>query len=514
MPKNDVVHITLSRKILLLGLAVTLVLGTCVAVFGLLGVKALKGHLQTLYNLDAKQAAMMASYHQAAGALPQETAASVHSPQEKIKLFQNRLGFEPEEYLALNETEKNTAPLFITKQKPAEFDTQYSEKFLGDRASEKTDKPTQYFFLSNTPIPVEKNLTSPKLSMSKGDSQHPIFKITNLPKNGHAYYEFDTNPNFNSADLWRFPTLSPLNTQEDKTLRSGQVFNIFKTSNALLPGPDGAMKTPFRISAMALPAGGDASFTQMAKYAQLLGYGLDHDETISEIFSVNSQRIEQGSDTYKRNALETFSAGIAECGHLNNLTGVMLEMNGIRYRMASGFNPILRTKVPGGGHAGMEVINAAGNWEYVDPYVGVHASGVMAKDLSNSKYGEMRIFKTPPEMVGTYGLSEWVTLGHLFRYRTYYDPAKRVPMARAIRLEPSEQSYAKMLSLRVLSDDDILRPRTDIPKQVKIYVRARYVVSDTCAPNLVLGCSDREAVASEWTVSDFTISPHDLLDIR
>lgn len=513
MPKSEVLTFTITKKLAFGVLAGGLLLGAGTLAASLAGIRAMKGHFQTLYDMDAAQTAMIGRLHAEDGGLPPPVTEP--TLQEKISIFKRDLGISPEEFAVLKDSEAviNLAPETVSRK--LEFKRDLSDAFMGDvKRSKNNDDPVGYYVQSKKQLKIDSSLPKAALRITDAKSLYPSFQITNLPKNSFAFFEFDTDDTFGSADLWRYPAPSPFLVDEDVVGRAGQNLFVLKLRNSRKPTADGKMTMPFRISAMALPAGGSDEFSDLAKYAQLVGYGLSHDEIINEVFQVTSQRIDQGSDTYKRTALETFKAGIAECGHFNNLAGVMLEMHSIRYRMTSGFNPMVRTYLPGAGHSGMEVLNASGTWEYFDPYLSHHTKGVAVKDLNLSEAGDLEIFATPADLIGQYGLGENVTLSDVLKYRTYFDAAGRVPLARASQFRGNESEYGRNLALRSLTKEEILIPNEDLSDTVTIYVRARYITSSKCVPDWNANCADGNAVASEWTVKSFEIEPKKLLGIQ
>jgi hypothetical protein len=164
---------------------------------------------------------------------------------------------------------------------------------------------------------------------------------------------------------------------------------------------------------------------------------------------------DRGVNTLEINALDTFRAGIAGCGHINELMGVLLEVNGVRSRGAAGFNPLYRVKNPGGGHTAFEVFDGT-RWSFIDSFLGVYYPGTSAADFSTSAIGTTNVtVVAPPWQVDGPGQTlnasqPDMTLRDLFKYRVYADKSMRLPVAHLMRLRsaaarkepyPNEQTY-------------------------------------------------------------------------
>jgi len=239
------------------------------------------------------------------------------------------------------------------------------------------------------------------------------------------------------------------------------------------------VKFPFRVTAMALPLEWqDIDFSKFAKFSQLLGYGLSEQQTLTEVFTVNRQRVVYSDETVKRTPLDTFKAGLGECIHANELAGTMLEINGLRFRTVGGFNPTVRTAYPGADHAAIEVLRSDGTWGYMDPYLDVYSPGVSAKGFSGHPVGGIVAFEIDRKKFKSAEFGNRVTLADLFKYRMYSDSGGRLPPAAMTQLIGAEEHYGRNWELRDLNPDEHLDIDRDLPRRLEVYVRGRYIISN------------------------------------
>jgi hypothetical protein len=378
---------------------------------------------------------------------------------------------------------------------------------------------------------VDPSLPIPKITI---DLSKPLFPTAKVPRQKSPegydalyYFEFDTEPSFDSPNLWRYPTLGagiqPLTTDWDANLenltgRSGLSFNVLGTTQRGVTGHENEVKFPFRSTAMRLPANwSELSFEELERHALALGYGLSSQEMIGEMYRYGRQIYSWGSDTISRSPIDVFRAGLGECLAVNNLIGAMLEMNGLRYRVVSGFNPKFRIIMPNGGHSVIEVLDPkTGKWSYVDSFTDLMLPGVSVEELAR---GDNPASKLPvsyivyPHNRAIFG--DWFTLGQLFKYRSYGDSLTRLPMTSALNLRAGrgERSYGMSWSLNVAAP----RAASELfPQKQTIYARARYVfagnrkietLGDVSKP---LTAADKVA-ASHWAVTSFEIAPRALM---
>jgi len=370
----------------------------------------------------------------------------------------------------------------------------------------------RYFSASNIEVRIDPALTAPTLKVDQTDPLHPqVHMLVGHQQDDMSFYfEFDTAPEFNSPNFWRQPALVPQTFPADLTGRAGLGYNIFLSHvRDIVNAKD--VKFPFRVTAMSLPlAWGTIDFSQLALLAQLVGHGLKEEQIISEVFQINRQRVLYSHETTKRAPIDTFKSGLGECIHANELTGTMLELNGIRFRTVGGFNPTIRNIYPGAGHASIEVLRSNGQWEYLDPYLDAYEPGTNAENFRDRPLGRTVIYEVDRKRFRSPQLPAKVTLTDLFKYRIYSDSALRLPSATMLQLMGGEQQYGSDWPLRSVEDSERLDLARDLPRQFTVYVRGRYILSK-CKVAHDVSCGDPEARASPWAEASFVVEPVDLL---
>ncbi|MEX2577561.1 MAG: transglutaminase domain-containing protein [Verrucomicrobiales bacterium] len=320
------------------------------------------------------------------------------------------------------------------------------------------------------------------------------------------YFEFDTVPTFDSPNFWRYPALSPSEHVPDITSRQGLKFWLLRTPHRETDGHQNVVKFPFRVSAMRLPQWNDLDFEELERQARALSYGLNSEDAIREVFNYTRQIYFWASDTKHRHVIDTFLAGLGECGHVNDLSGALLEMNGIRCRGVSGFDPKARALMGrGGGHSAMEVLNpATGQWSYFDPYLDLLAINTQARDLSKTALGQTLVYSLP-----SVGSDYEVTLAKLFGFRRYWDKRGRALTMSMLQLRGQSDGYGMGWPLNVASEFKLGDLFAD---EVTIYVRARYGFSkEEMQRSGSINPTSGEIEISPWAEASFTISPRDLL---
>jgi hypothetical protein len=462
--------------------------------------------------LIRKNAEIAASLAQAQLSLGEVQARLARIEQQTGKSARIRLLF-PEltdsDLASLSEPETSLAPL-AASARTASFERKLSPAMATPHVVSAEGPYSRYFSTAKAEVKIGPALPTPGLEITDADSLYPTVRITGTLPSRHVnfYFEFDTSSDFDSPNFWRSPALIPSTFPPDLTGRAGLGYNLFQSHIHGVETPP-VVRFPFRVTAMALPMAWDSiEFGTLAKFSQLLAYGLEEEAAKNEIYAVNRQRVVYSDETAKRNPLDTFKAGLGECIHANELMGEMLEINGYRYRTVGGFNPTFRNAYPGGGHAAIEVLNGK-KWEYMDPYLDHHVPGLGMIDFSHHPVGKALIArvdrsKFPSEQI------EDLTLGNLFRYRLYSDAAGRLPPATMFQLVGAEDRYGRDWELRKLLPDERLDIDRDLPKQVQIHVRARYIAT-TCVVSQGVSCVDPLASASPWAQANFTIDPVKLL---
>ena len=123
-----------------------------------------------------------------------------------------------------------------------------------------------------------------------------------------------------------------------------------------------------------------------------LAMALHHPKRRAETFLFGRYLYVWGDDTLTRTAFDVFRAGVGECAAVNNLVGTLLEMNGLRFRIVSGFSPKFRVIFATGGHSAIEVADPkTGNWSYVDAYLGSLLPGTSVERLARGGSPSSRI---------------------------------------------------------------------------------------------------------------------------
>ena len=414
----------------------------------------------------------------------------------------------------LDEAERNLVP-FAGKPSPTSYQRSSSPAMATPHVVSSDGDFNRYYAAPGVEVSIDPSLAPPRLELGDTDTLHPYARLLDgsYPEGADFYFEFDTSPGFDSPNFWRQPALIPQTFPPDLTGRAGLGYDLFLSHIRSVTNAPSA-RFPFRVTAMALNVGWNAlDFETLAKFSQLLGYGLQEADLVREVFTLNRQRILYSYETTKRAPIDTFKAGLGECIHANELAGTMLELNGLRFRTVGGFNPTVRNIYPGGGHASIEVLRSDGTWEYMDPYLDAYASKTNAENFRERPLGSTVVFTVDKRKYRSGELPDAVTLADLFKYRIYSDSADRLPPATMLQLIGDEQAYGRDWSLRQIEPHETLDLDRDVPDRFKVYVRARYVVS-RCKISHDVSCGDPEARASAWADASFDVRPIDLLRSR
>jgi hypothetical protein len=381
-------------------------------------------------------------------------------------------------------------------------------------------------------VAVDPELQPPKIQIDVSDPSYPKVRVAEVATADGTrplyFFEFDTSESFDTPNFWRYPSLMPTNFSplaglrleplQNLSSRSGLSFDIFRATQRNVRGHDNEIRYPFRASAMRLPNDwGDLSFAELERHAFALGYGLSPHQVIEEIYRYGRHSYAWGDDTVVRTAVDVFRTGLGACGAVNNLIGTLLEMNGIRYRIVAGFNPKLRVIFPDGGHSAIEVLDPESyEWSYVDAYFDILLAGTSAATLASLQRGAAAIpaaWLQKPHHQAIFG--KMISLGQLFKYRTYGDQHSRLPMISMLRLNSGagEREYGRGWTLNVVEPQtvDVL-----FAERRTIYVRARYITAEGHTiqplgePPQVLAPSHK-VKASPWATTSFEIFPRNLI---
>lgn len=378
-------------------------------------------------------------------------------------------------------------------------------------------------------LAVDPSLAAPHVSIDLSDPLYPVVSVERVRGAGNRalfYFEFDTSPDFNSPNHWQYPALMPSalvaaadrqsgNPDVNRTDGAGTFDTSFVRQRAA-DGTERRVRFPFRVTAMRLPPiRSDLTFDEMERQAIALGYGLDEGATIEDIFRYVRQTWVWGDDTLTRRPINVFRAGVAECASFNALVASLLEMNGIRARLVSGFNPKYRVVAPSSGHTALEVFDArTRSWSYLDPYLDVLLSGVSAERLAQDKTARgIPMSSILPQHRPMFGAQ--LSLAQLFDYRVYGDTLSRLPMTSmlTLRSQRGEARYGTTWELNVATP----RPLDELfPVVLVIHVRVRYLIGSGelvqyAAPEPALLLPKAPSRASPWAHASFTVNPRALL---
>ncbi|MCO5092217.1 transglutaminase-like domain-containing protein [Bosea sp. (in: a-proteobacteria)] len=397
----------------------------------------------------------------------------------------------------------------------------FSDKSTKDKPqySNRNYEATYQYYKNKNSLPVDlridPSVAPPVISVEDTGKARPVLSVPKafdaLGREANYYFEVDTDPSFSSSNLWRFPALQQTEFPDDPTSIAGLKFDVFSTTQRGVDGKQNRYRFPFRVTAMRLPAWDKLDFNEMQKHARALAFNLPAERLVKEFYRYVRQNYPWSSDTVERSPLDTFVSGLGECGHVNDLMGALLEMNGIRYRGVAGFSPSARVVYPGGGHSAIEVMNPeTSEWSYVDPYLDVLLMDVSAEEIARNKEFERFFVYGIESRFRGFGTS--VTLNRLFKYRIYYDKLKRQPTITMSRLFGEEYRYGMTWPLNIapkFSAEDLFEEKKTI------YVRARYIFSGS--QQIQYNPEKREpiegsVIATEWATTSFEVEPRRLVE--
>ena len=383
------------------------------------------------------------------------------------------------------------------------------------KSNEISSQPVPYVYLDHAGGEIKLDETLPDLKLDIEDTQKTLQPVVTaiLPDGMNEpdvflYFEFDTTLEFHSPNAWRYPTLLPTFERQDLTSRNGVNFRAFQTTSRGVDGRSKSFKVPFRLSAMRLPNDpAQLTFEELQRQSRALALGLGTSAAIGEVFSYAKYTYLWAGDEFPRGALDTFTAGLGECGHINDLVGTILELNGIRYRGVSGFNPLYRVVFPGGGHSSIEVFDdQRQKWRYVDSYLDVLSDDGI-ESFDSNQAGSLPVYSADERYLNTVLDKKNVLLRDLFKYRRYFDKRDRLPLMNMFEVYGREDEYGKAWDME-------LAPAFDYGQlfngQQKIFVRSRYVI----APGAQFTGITQAAVpvrngetyrASRWVVKELSL---------
>ena len=402
--------------------------------------------------------------------------------------------FSNEEIALLTPSERQ----FGTPRFPSTFTRELSENFINGNMPAELE--TTYWVQDEHQVQVVSEGPKPDFRVEFDEAGNISVVVVNLEEGLIPYFEFDVEPSFNSSRMIRYPPLATLvNGHNLKSARGARLILTNTTSrNYTLSN---VIKYPIRPHFLFLKNESDQpSFAEYAKLSAVLTYGIEHrtDLMLNEVYNFALHHFLWGDDRYMKSGYELFSSGVGGCGNVNNFVGEMLEMRGVRYRLVSGFNPIIREIYPGGGHSAIEVL-VDGKWSFVDAYLDVHAVGKAAKDLTTSdEFAGYHVFAIDNSTYPEEKYGKTMTLGKLFRYRMYSDLGGRDVTNSMVNLDGREEEYGLHWELRALQEEEHLDIERDIFETKKLFVRGRFMVSKEPLTYGSTGATGVDLAVGEW----------------
>ena len=330
------------------------------------------------------------------------------------------------------------------------------------------------------------------------------------------FFEFDTQPSFDSPNVWRYPMNCHATRESDLTSRVGYGYSLFYSRLRDVDATRNRVRFPFRVTTMRLPRSWhDLHYSQLRRQSQAIGWGLDEREAIREIYEyVRYHYYDVYRDSVWRPPIDTFRAGLGGCGHMNALAAAMLELNGIRVRALSGHNPTMRAAHAGAGHSACEVYSSADRrWSYFDTYLDVYLPLVGVADFAKTPGLEKVVVHRITEKTLIAKLGEHLDIGELFEVWTWRDPFGRAPKRTLEQLGDRHDRYGLewMIDARPTYAFDELFAET-----TTVHVRARYIITNGRVVDLPARIRDYDArdetfAVSPWSVTSFVVHPRRML---
>jgi hypothetical protein len=392
----------------------------------------------------------------------------------------------------------------------------HTETLFPDKVLPPIEERDRYLLPNRHPIEIDLTLSPPNLSVHKYTNElRPRIRMSTpkaLPmgKRTNYYFEFDTDASFKSPNLVRLPNLLPARFDDDLTSRQGLPIFVMASPLRDVDSTRNEIEFPFRVSALRLPNSWEKlDYEELKKQAAALGYGLNGDALIEELFSYMRHLYYWGNDSKFRYPLDVFRTGIGECASVNHLLGTFLELNGIRYRAIAGFNPLIRQIYPGGGHTAIEVLSPNTNkWSYIDSYLDIYLPGVSGKELINSQLAKKVLVYLISSKYDQTIYGEALYLSDLFLYRQYNDPFGRMAPLTMLQLRGDESLYGLKWDLETVTDYSI---EELFPLEIKVFVRGRYIITDgqTVEHASSMKSVSRYYRASPWAYGSFVVRPRE-----
>jgi hypothetical protein len=369
-----------------------------------------------------------------------------------------------------------------------------------------------YVLDNGDPVVVDGDLAAPAIAFVDGgpDGLHPRFRASGAPEDDGRtvvwYWEFDTADTFDTRNFWGCPHLAPYKPAADADGRSDVRYRLFRRCERAAGG-GAEVSFPFRVTAMRLPADWEQlDWSEFERQAMGLGYGLEGDAVVEEIYRYVSRTVTWSNQTVIRTGLDVFCTGVGQCGRTNVYCGLLLELNGIRSRGVSGFDPEVRLANGLGGHSVIEAYNEkTGRWSYVDPYLDLYFPGVSAHEFAGLEIGKM--------MLG--GSGQLRPLADQFKYRRYFDRLRRTPNVNMLQAYGQEATWGTQWPL--IEPLETFEPRAVFPESLTVHVRARYLLTNGQRPQHRseerIRASNEGVVASPWGHTTLTVRPRELLGI-
>lgn len=420
----------------------------------------------------------------------------------------SEFGFSKEEILGLSDFEHSLSPAH-TQIRDATFATtlqlKHQNEIIPEFNSVKYSSSPATGKLASFDFQIDADADAPVISYD-----HAKYRREGYHTN--FYFEIDNTPDFNSPMLWRYPNLMPMYAVgRDK---KNKLKNVFNPSDVTLYLHRASTRRMFNIGKITFPFSPNVMLAKFGKDRRKIN--IDNLEAISLLLTENMSASERqssvfnfvklnqvwGSDTRWRGPLESFSAKVVGCGHMNTVAGLLLELAGDRYRLVGGFDPYVRPTRPGGGHSAIEIYSKElGGWSYLDSYLDFHYPGVSISQFNQNPIGKV--------LVNSYevnGEPYDLTLANLFRFRKYGDAISRRRRMAMTHMRGNEVNYGLdwPTAIRDFDNEQYLNEETTI------YVRGRYAYSGCPVAfledsNKAKNCNTDEVVLSNWIVRKFAV---------
>lgn len=383
-----------------------------------------------------------------------------------------------------------------------------------DFAAWSNSAPYEYFGARGVPIVVSDALEPPEFHLVSDVDRGGSIAVTNGSEVDQVYFEFDLDESFSSPQLWRWPALKPVDIVEDRHAPVGSHLDLFNFASASTSGLAREIELPFPLAFMAVPYSQTQPLLSMQKLVALASreaakrahapVSSKHNVEVARMLHRYVQHTFLiGSDSYNKAPVETFLARNGECGNLNSMVQLLVELAGMPARLVAGFSPELRQIMPFSGHTLLEVKYSEG-WGILDTYLDIFEPSVSTARLGESYLADKVVLGIDNTLFDSDVYGDSATLGRIFSYRRYGDGADRMPMQSHLQLGGEHAEYGLDWAFRVGAVGAPESLLATLPSSIQVYIRARFVRS-RCIGRWNYSCGDPEAEASRWVVRRITL---------